>query len=118
MIGKGLFHTHLVVSNLEKSLKFYTGLFGMQKINFEDGTLVFLTTPGAVTYWRLIPAASGVIQEDAARKIRVRKASPESKVEWHISDTCCRAWRIMNAPSPTSLNLADGWWFVASTAAQ
>jgi len=46
MIGKGLFHTHLVVSNLEKSLKFYTGLFGMQKIDFEDGTLVFLTTPG------------------------------------------------------------------------
>src|SRR6516225_5262494 len=46
MIGKGLFHTHLVVSNLEKSLKFYTGMFGMQKINFEDGTLVFLTTPG------------------------------------------------------------------------
>jgi len=46
MIGKGLFHTHLVVKDLQKSLKFYTGLFGMQKIDFEDGTLVFLTTPG------------------------------------------------------------------------
>src|SRR5260370_16982512 len=46
VIGKGLFHTHLVVSDLQKSLKFYTGLFGMEKIDFQDGTLVFLTTPG------------------------------------------------------------------------
>jgi catechol 2,3-dioxygenase-like lactoylglutathione lyase family enzyme len=35
-----------VVSNLERSLKFYIGLFGMQKMDFEDGALVFLTTPG------------------------------------------------------------------------
>jgi catechol 2,3-dioxygenase-like lactoylglutathione lyase family enzyme len=34
-----------VVSDLAKSLKFYTGLFGMQEIDFKDGTLVFLTTP-------------------------------------------------------------------------
>jgi catechol-2,3-dioxygenase len=46
MIGKGIFHTHLVVSDLAKSLKFYTGLFGMQEMDFKDGTLVFLTTPG------------------------------------------------------------------------
>lgn len=46
MIGKGLFHTHLVVRDLERSLRFYTGLFGMQTIDFNDGTLVFLTTPG------------------------------------------------------------------------
>src|SRR5215510_260966 len=46
MIGKGLFHTHLVVSDLAKSLKFYTGLFGMQEVDFKDGTLAFLTTPG------------------------------------------------------------------------
>src|SRR5262245_65492077 len=46
MIGKGLVHTHLVVSDLAKSLHFYTGLFGMQEMDFKDGTLVFLTTPG------------------------------------------------------------------------
>jgi catechol 2,3-dioxygenase-like lactoylglutathione lyase family enzyme len=46
MIGKGLFHTHLVGSDLAKSLHFYTGLFGMQEMDFKDGTLVFLTTPG------------------------------------------------------------------------
>jgi len=46
MIGKGIFHTHLVVSDLAKSLKFYTVLFGMQERDFKDGTLVFLTTPG------------------------------------------------------------------------
>ena len=47
MIGKGLFHTHLVVSNLEKSLKFYTGLFGMQKINFEGWNPRIPDDPGA-----------------------------------------------------------------------
>jgi catechol 2,3-dioxygenase-like lactoylglutathione lyase family enzyme len=46
MIGKGIFHTHLVVSDLAKSLKFYTGLFGMQEMDFRDGVLAFLTTPG------------------------------------------------------------------------
>ncbi len=42
MIGQGLFHTHLVVSDHAKSLQFCTGLFGMQEIDFKDGTWVFL----------------------------------------------------------------------------
>jgi catechol 2,3-dioxygenase-like lactoylglutathione lyase family enzyme len=46
MIGKGIFHTHLVVRDIEKSLRFYTGLFGMERMDLKDGTLVFLTTPG------------------------------------------------------------------------
>ena len=46
MIGKGLFHTHLVVRDIDKSVRFYSGLFGMEQIEFKDGTLVFLTTPG------------------------------------------------------------------------
>ena len=46
MIGKGIFHTNIVVRDLEKSLKFYTGLFGMEKSDFKDGDLVFLSTPG------------------------------------------------------------------------
>ena len=46
MIGKGLFHTHLVVHDVAKSVKFYTGLFGMEQIDFKDGSLVFLTTRG------------------------------------------------------------------------
>jgi catechol 2,3-dioxygenase-like lactoylglutathione lyase family enzyme len=46
MIGKGLFHTHLVVHDVAKSVKFYKGLFGMEQIDFKDGSLVFLTTPG------------------------------------------------------------------------
>jgi catechol 2,3-dioxygenase-like lactoylglutathione lyase family enzyme len=46
MIGKGIFHTHLVVRDLDKSLRFYTGLFGMQDTGFKDGDLVFLSTPG------------------------------------------------------------------------
>jgi catechol 2,3-dioxygenase-like lactoylglutathione lyase family enzyme len=46
MIGKGLFHTNVVVRDLEKSLRFYTGLFGMARDSFQDGDLVFLRTPG------------------------------------------------------------------------
>jgi catechol 2,3-dioxygenase-like lactoylglutathione lyase family enzyme len=46
MIGKGLFHTHPIVWDAAKSFKFYTGLFGMEQVDFKDGALVFLTTPG------------------------------------------------------------------------
>jgi len=46
MVGKGIFHTNLVVRDLAKSLKFYTGLFGMEDTGFKDGDYVFLTTPG------------------------------------------------------------------------
>jgi catechol 2,3-dioxygenase-like lactoylglutathione lyase family enzyme len=46
MIGKGLFHTHLVVRDIANFLKFYSALLGMEQIDFKDGTLIFLTTPG------------------------------------------------------------------------
>lgn len=47
MIGKGIFSHNIVVRDLGRSLRFYTGgLFGMQEIGFKDGDLVFLTTPG------------------------------------------------------------------------
>jgi catechol 2,3-dioxygenase-like lactoylglutathione lyase family enzyme len=45
-IGKGIFHVHIVVKDMERSLRFYTGLLGMEKVPFEDGGLVFLRTPG------------------------------------------------------------------------
>ena len=41
MIGKGIYHTHLVVSDLAKSLKFYTGLFGMQEMTLRTGHSCF-----------------------------------------------------------------------------
>jgi len=34
MIGKGIFHTNIIVSDLEKSLRFDTELFGMERIDF------------------------------------------------------------------------------------
>jgi catechol 2,3-dioxygenase-like lactoylglutathione lyase family enzyme len=46
MVGKGIFHTNIVVHDVTKSLRFYTGLFGMEVMDFKDGDLVFLTTPG------------------------------------------------------------------------
>jgi catechol 2,3-dioxygenase-like lactoylglutathione lyase family enzyme len=44
---QGLTHIHLVVRDLERSLRFYQGVFGMQE-RFRDGPkMVFLNTPGS-----------------------------------------------------------------------
>ncbi len=44
---QGLTHIHLVVRDLERSVRFYQGVFGMQE-RFRDGPhLVFLSTPGS-----------------------------------------------------------------------
>jgi hypothetical protein len=37
-------------------MKFYRGLFGMEKSDFVDGDLVFLTTPGREDVLTLTPA--------------------------------------------------------------
>jgi catechol 2,3-dioxygenase-like lactoylglutathione lyase family enzyme len=57
--SKGIFHTHLVVKDLERSLRFYSGLFGMKDIGFEDGDLVFLSTPGQKDLLALNPQGTG-----------------------------------------------------------
>lgn len=45
---QGLTHVHLIVADLERSLRFYQQVFGMQE-QFRDGPkMVFLRTPGAV----------------------------------------------------------------------
>ena len=45
---EGLTHVQLVVSDLDRSLRFYTEVFGMTEL-FRDGPdLVFLRTPGSV----------------------------------------------------------------------
>jgi catechol 2,3-dioxygenase-like lactoylglutathione lyase family enzyme len=44
--NRGLRHLHICVSDLDRSLRFYQGVFGMQE-KFRDGPLVFLTTPGS-----------------------------------------------------------------------
>ena len=44
---EGLTHIHLVVRDLERSLRFYQGVFGMEE-RFRDGPkMVFLNTPGS-----------------------------------------------------------------------
>jgi len=44
---EGLTHINLVVSDLERSLRFYGSVFGMQEM-FRDGpNMVFLRTPGS-----------------------------------------------------------------------
>lgn len=44
---RGLHHIHLVVRDLDRALRFYTGVFGMEE-RFRDGPkMVFLNTPGS-----------------------------------------------------------------------
>lgn len=44
---EGLTHIHLVVSDLDRSLRFYESVFGMEEM-FRDGpNMVFLRTPGS-----------------------------------------------------------------------
>lgn len=42
----GLTHIHLVVRDLDRSLAFYTNVFGMSELFREDDEIVFLRTPG------------------------------------------------------------------------
>jgi catechol 2,3-dioxygenase-like lactoylglutathione lyase family enzyme len=57
--SKGIFHSHLVVKDIHRSLRFYCGLFGMQDTGFKDGDLVFLTTPGSRDLLALNPEGTG-----------------------------------------------------------
>jgi catechol 2,3-dioxygenase-like lactoylglutathione lyase family enzyme len=43
---RGLYHLHLIVRDLERSLRFYREVFGLEE-RFRDGPkMVFLSTPG------------------------------------------------------------------------
>jgi catechol 2,3-dioxygenase-like lactoylglutathione lyase family enzyme len=44
---QGLTHLHLVVKDLERSLRFYQGAFGMQERFRAGPKMVFLNTPGS-----------------------------------------------------------------------
>ena len=44
---QGLTHIHLIVRDLERSLRFYKGVFGMQERFREGPKMVFLNTPGS-----------------------------------------------------------------------
>ncbi len=44
---RGLTHIHLVVRDLERSLQFYQGVFGMEERFRAGSKMVFLNTPGS-----------------------------------------------------------------------
>jgi catechol 2,3-dioxygenase-like lactoylglutathione lyase family enzyme len=44
---RGLYHLHLVVRDLERSLRFYRGVFGMEEQFRAGPKMVFLRTPGS-----------------------------------------------------------------------
>jgi len=43
----GLYHIHLVVRDLDRSLRFYQGVFGMEEQFRAGPNMVFLRTPGS-----------------------------------------------------------------------
>ena len=51
---EGLTHIHLRVRDLDRSLRFYQGVFGMKEL-FREGDLVFLNTPGSADTITLNP---------------------------------------------------------------
>ena len=116
MIGKGIFHTHLVVRDAAKSVEFYTGLFGMEQVDFKDGTLVILTTPGRGDLLILNPGGEWGYPGDAPKNGRARKNWQVSRAGFHILVICCRARKNMNELSHQSRSSEDGWLCVATTA--
>ncbi|GAC1376364.1 MAG: lactoylglutathione lyase [Acidimicrobiales bacterium] len=61
MKAKGIFHLHLVVSDMQRSVDFYTKVFGMVDTGFRDRDepdLVFLVTPGSGDLLTLNPAVA------------------------------------------------------------
>ena len=44
---RGLTHIHLLVSDLQRSLKFYCEVFGMRERFWDGPSMVFLNTPGS-----------------------------------------------------------------------
>jgi catechol 2,3-dioxygenase-like lactoylglutathione lyase family enzyme len=44
---RGLYHLHLVVRDLERALRFYQGVFGMEEQFRAGPKMVFLRTPGS-----------------------------------------------------------------------
>jgi catechol 2,3-dioxygenase len=44
---EGITHLHFIVRDIERSLRFYQRVFGMQELFREGSTMVFLRTPGA-----------------------------------------------------------------------
>ena len=59
---EGLHHIHLRVRDLDRSLRFYQQVFGMQEM-FRDGDLVFLNTPGSGDTITLNPHDEGLAGE-------------------------------------------------------
>ena len=59
MKTKGLSHIHLAVRDLERSEKFYSGLFGLEVMFRVPPDMVFMRTPGAQDVITLRQAAEG-----------------------------------------------------------
>ena len=55
---EGLTHLHLAVRDLDQSLRFYLGVFGMEELFREGEGMVFLRTPGAADTVTLRRSAS------------------------------------------------------------
>jgi catechol 2,3-dioxygenase-like lactoylglutathione lyase family enzyme len=93
---EGLTHIHLLVSDLERSLRFYNGAFGLEE-QFRDGpSMVFLRTPGS--------RDTITINEDPARMDRVGRGGvdhfgfrlrPDVDLDAAITDVVAAGGRLV-----------------------
>jgi catechol 2,3-dioxygenase-like lactoylglutathione lyase family enzyme len=75
---QGLTHIHLMVRDLERSLRFYQGVFGMREL-FRDGeAMVFLNTPGS--------RDSITLNEDAAISDVVGKSGGVAHIGFRLAN--------------------------------
>jgi catechol 2,3-dioxygenase-like lactoylglutathione lyase family enzyme len=57
MLAKGIFHAHLIVRDIERSIRFYGDTFGYEDTGFRDGELVFMRIPGTHDLLTLNPSS-------------------------------------------------------------
>ncbi len=76
---EGLTHIHLVVRDLERSLRFYAGVFGMRERFRAGPKMVFLNTPGSGDLVTL--------NEDPAEAARAGTSGGIAHFGFRLSDT-------------------------------
>jgi catechol 2,3-dioxygenase-like lactoylglutathione lyase family enzyme len=62
MVAKGVFHVNLVVRDLDRSIRFYSDVFGFVDTGMRDGELAFLTTSGLRDDLLTLDPSAGVLK--------------------------------------------------------
>lgn len=91
---EGLTHIHLRVRDLDRSLRFYQQVFGMQEM-FRDGELVFLNTPGSADTITLNPHHEGLAGESGGIEHFGFRLKPDVSQDDAIEDVEAAGGRLI-----------------------